>query len=46
MTPVGAQGSHLIGDLSAANALMVVREDQTWLAEGTSVPVLVLDRDF
>ena len=46
VTPLGAQGSHLIGDLGAANALMVVGERQTYVGEGTPVPVLVLDRDF
>ena len=46
VTPVGGHGSHLLGDLSAANALVVVPPDATLLEAGTTVPVLVLDRDF
>ncbi|RLV48322.1 molybdopterin molybdenumtransferase MoeA [Nocardioides mangrovicus] len=43
---VGGAGSHLMGDLSAANALIVCSEQQTSIPAGTPVPVLVLDRDF
>jgi len=46
VTPIPAHGSHLIGDLSEANALIVVPEDVTSIAPGTHVQVLVLDRDF
>jgi molybdopterin molybdotransferase len=46
VTPVGGHGSHLLGDLSAANALIVVPPDTTSLEAGTTVSVLVLDRDF
>ena len=43
---VGGHGSHLLGDLSAANALVAVPAGATLLEAGTTVPVLVLDRDF
>ena len=43
---VGGPGSHLLGDLSAANALIAVPADTTAVEAGTTVPVLVLDRDF
>lgn len=46
VTPVGGHGSHLLGDLSAANALIVVPEDTTSCTAGEQVQVLVLDRDF
>ena len=46
VTPVGGHGSHLMGDLSEANALVVVPEETTSLAAGEPVQVLVLDRDF
>ncbi len=46
VTPVGGHGSHLMGDLSEANALIVVPEDVTGVAPGSQVQVLVLDRDF
>jgi molybdopterin molybdotransferase len=44
--PVGGHGSHLMGDLSEANALIVVPEDVTSVQAGEQVQVLVLDRDF
>ncbi|QNN51565.1 gephyrin-like molybdotransferase Glp [Nocardioides mesophilus] len=44
--PVGGHGSHLVGDLSDANALIEVPEDVTSLSPGDQVQVLVLDRDF
>jgi molybdopterin molybdotransferase len=44
--PVGGHGSHLLGDLAEANALMVVPADTTTVSEGDVVNVLVLDRDF
>ncbi len=46
VTPVGAQGSHLIGDLAHANSLLLVPEDETSLGLGDTGNVLVLDRDF
>ena len=46
VTVVGGPGSHLLGDLSAANALIAVPADTTAVEAGTTVPVLVLDRDF
>ncbi len=46
VTPVGGHGSHLMGDLAAANALIVVPEDDEALDAGARVQVLVLDRDF
>ncbi|HSE72717.1 MAG TPA: gephyrin-like molybdotransferase Glp [Nocardioidaceae bacterium] len=46
VTPVGGHGSHLMGDLSDANALIVVPEDVTSVDPGSQVQVLVLDRDF
>jgi molybdopterin molybdotransferase len=41
--PIGGPGSHLIGALAHANALIVVPEDVTRLAQGDLVEVLVLD---
>jgi molybdopterin biosynthesis enzyme len=35
-----------VGDLSEANALIVVPEDTTTIDPGSQVQVLVLDRDF
>ena len=46
VTPVGGHGSHLLGDLSDANALIVLPEDVTAVQAGEQVQVLVLDRDF
>jgi len=46
VVPVGGHGSHLMGNLAEANALIVVPEDVTSLAAGEQVQVLVLDRDF
>jgi molybdopterin molybdotransferase len=46
VTPVGGHGSHLMGDLSDANALVVVPEEVTSVRAGEQVQVLVLDRDF
>jgi molybdopterin molybdotransferase len=46
VTPVGGHGSHLLGDLSAANALIVVPPETTSVTGGGQVQVLVLDRDF
>jgi len=46
VTPVGAQGSHLIGDLAESDALVVVPESVTWVEAGETVTVLPLDEDF
>ena len=46
VSPVGGHGSHLIGDLAASNALIVVPEDTTEMPAGAEVSVLLLDRDF
>ena len=46
VTPIGGHGSHLVGDLSEANALIVVPEDVSSVTPGSQVQVLVLDRDF
>ncbi|WP_436787657.1 molybdotransferase-like divisome protein Glp [Yinghuangia sp. YIM S10712] len=40
--PVGGHGSHLIGSLALANALIVVPEDTTAVAQGSTVDVMVL----
>ena len=45
-TPVGGHGSHLVGDLAHANALIVVPEDTLEVASGDTVEVMVLDREF
>jgi molybdopterin molybdotransferase len=45
-SPVGGHGSHLIGDLAAANALVVVPEDATSVPAGEKVQVALLDEDF
>jgi molybdopterin molybdotransferase len=44
VTPVGGPGSHLVGDLAHANALIVVPEDVTEVKDGTAVNVMVLER--
>ena len=44
--PVGGPGSHLVGDLAAANCLIVVPEATTALDAGDEVDVLVLDEEF
>ena len=46
VSPVGGHGSHLIGDLAASNALVVVPEEVTSLAAGDMVQVLKLDEEF
>jgi molybdopterin molybdotransferase len=42
--PVGGSGSHLIASLAGANALVVVPEDTTELADGAIVTVMLLER--
>jgi molybdopterin molybdotransferase len=46
VTPVGPQGSHMIGDLAESDALIVVPEDVTSLDAGGTVTVLALDEEF
>jgi molybdopterin molybdotransferase len=46
VTPVGGHGSHLIGGLSQANSLIVVSESTSAIEAGSTVDVLVLDRNF
>jgi molybdopterin molybdotransferase len=46
VTPVGPQGSHMIGDLADSDALIVVPEDVTSLDAGGTVTVLALDEEF
>jgi molybdopterin molybdotransferase len=41
---VGGTGSHLIASLAAANALIVVPEDQTEVEAGAAVSVMLLER--
>ncbi len=45
-TPVGGHGSHLIGSLSKSNCLIVLSEATAHVDEGSTVDVLVLDRNF
>ncbi|MGH3459419.1 molybdotransferase-like divisome protein Glp [Aeromicrobium sp.] len=46
VTPIQGHGSHLMGSLAKANALIVVGEDETALNLGDTVRTLVLDRPF
>jgi molybdopterin molybdotransferase len=46
VTPLEGTGSHLVGSLAQANALIIVGEDQTALNMGDTVRTLVLDRPF
>ncbi|WP_028473883.1 gephyrin-like molybdotransferase Glp [Nocardioides alkalitolerans] len=46
VTPVGGPGSHLLGDLAASNALIVVPESVTRIEAGQPVHVLALDEQF
>lgn len=43
VSPVGGHGSHLLADLAAANALVVVPEDTTEVAAGSDVDVMMLE---
>ncbi|WP_148613820.1 gephyrin-like molybdotransferase Glp [Nocardioides rubriscoriae] len=45
VAPVGGSGSHLVGDLAASDALIVVPEDVTAVAAGETVTVIRLDQD-
>jgi molybdopterin molybdotransferase len=46
VTPVGPQGSHMIGDLAESDALVVVPESVTSIDAGETVSVVPLDEDF
>jgi len=46
VTPVGGPGSHLMGGLAEANALIVLAEDVTSVVPESDVPVLLLDREY
>ncbi len=46
VTPVGGQGSHLLGALAHSNALIIVPEDSEGMEAGKLVDVMLLDRDF
>ena len=46
VTPIGGHGSHLIGNLAASDALVVVPEETTQLPVDAEVPVLLLDEPF
>jgi molybdopterin molybdotransferase len=46
VTPVGPQGSHMIGDLAESDALIVVDESVTSVEAGETVTVLPLDEEF
>ncbi len=46
VSPVGGHGSHLLGDLAASNALIVVPPETTGLTAGDMVQVLKLDEEF
>jgi molybdopterin molybdotransferase len=46
VSPVGGPGSHLVGELAHANALIVVPEDTSSVPAGEMVQVLALDEEF
>jgi molybdopterin molybdotransferase len=46
VTPVGSQGSHMIGDLAESDCLIVVPESVTSVEAGETVTVLPLDEEF
>ncbi len=46
VTPVGGHGSHLIGGLAQADALVVVPAEVEMVEAGDLVDVLLLDREF
>ncbi|MFW6772715.1 gephyrin-like molybdotransferase Glp [Nocardioides sp. CPCC 205120] len=46
VTPVGGPGSHLLGDLAASNALIVIPESVTRVEAGQPVHVLALDEQI
>ena len=46
VTPVGGHGSHLLGDLAVANALIAVPPEVEHVSVGDRVDVIPLDQDF
>jgi molybdopterin molybdotransferase len=46
VAPVGGHGSHLLGDLSDANAIIVVPAETDLAKADTVVEILTLDREF
>ena len=46
VVPVGGPGSHLLGGLGAANALIVLDEALGAVEAGSSVPVMLLEREY
>jgi molybdopterin molybdotransferase len=46
VTPVGGPGSHLIGSLARSNSLIMIPEEQDSVEQGSTVEVLLLDRNF
>ena len=46
VSPVGGHGSHLIGDLAAANCLIEVPADTTAIPAGEMVAIRKLDEEF
>jgi molybdopterin molybdotransferase len=46
VTPVGGHGSHLIGDLAHADAIIMVPADVEVVHSDSQVEVLLLDREF
>ena len=46
VTPVGRHGSHLLGDLSGANAIIVVPAETEVVEKDSYVDVLLLDKEF
>ena len=46
VSPVGGHGSHLVGDLAASNAFIVVDEDTAEVAAGQQVQVMALDGEY
>jgi molybdopterin molybdotransferase len=46
VSPVGGPGSHLVGDLAHANALIVVPAEATSVEAGADVTVIPLDQEF
>ena len=46
VSPVGGHGSHLLGDLSAANALIAVPAEVETVEDGANVEVILLDQEF
>ena len=45
VAPVAGQGSHMLGGLSQANALIIVNEEIESIAAGSQVKVMLLGRN-